>query len=75
MPYHKGPGVKKSGPKGPRKAKGQVLEAIYSEIDRDPAQSSFSISDRVHRKTDVRISASRIRAVRHAREKSALSRR
>lgn len=68
--YHKGPGVKKSGPKGPRKAKGPVLEAIYAEIDRDPSQSSFSISKRVHERTKVRISASRIRAIRHAREKS-----
>ena len=28
MPYHKGPGVKKSGPKGPRKVKGPVLDAL-----------------------------------------------
>ncbi len=70
MPYHKGPGVKKSGPKGPRKAKGPVLEAIYSEIDRDPRQSSYSISDTVYEKTGVRMSDSRIREIRHAREKS-----
>jgi len=47
-----------------------VLEAIYGEIDREPAQSSFSISDRVYEKTGVRISASRIRAIRHERGKS-----
>jgi hypothetical protein len=70
MPYHKGPGVKKSGPKGPRKAKGPVLEAICSEIDRDPTQSSYSISDRVYEKTGVKLSNSRIREIRHAREKS-----
>jgi hypothetical protein len=70
LPYHKGPGVRKSGPKGPRKAKGPVLEAISSEIDRDPGQSSYSISDRVYEKTGVRISDSRIREIRHAREKS-----
>jgi hypothetical protein len=71
LPYHKGPGVKKSGPKGPRKAKGDVLEAIYSEMDRDPSQSSYSISDRVYEKTRVRVSDSRIREIRHARGKSA----
>jgi hypothetical protein len=75
LPYHKGPGVKKSGPKGPRKAKGHVLEAIYSEMDRDPSQSSYSISDRVYEKTRVRISDSRIREIRHAREKSGSSTR
>jgi hypothetical protein len=71
LPYHKGPDVKKSGPKGPRKAKGHVLEAIYSEMDRDPSQSSYSISDRVYEKTHVRVSDSRIREIRHARGKSA----
>lgn len=71
MAYHKGPGVKKSGPKGPRKAKGPILQAIYSEIDGEPSQSSFSISDRVHEKTGMRVSPSRIREIRHAREKSA----
>jgi hypothetical protein len=70
LPYHKGPGVEKSGPKGPRKAKGPVLEAIYSEIDRDPRQSSYSISDRVYEKTRVKISDSRIREIRHEREKN-----
>jgi hypothetical protein len=70
LPYHKGPGVKKSGPKGPRKAKGPVLEAIYSEMNRDPTQSSYSLSDRVYEKTGVKISDSRIREIRHAREKS-----
>ncbi len=68
--YHKGPGVKKSGPKGPRIVKGPVLEAIFSEIEMDPSLTSQAIADRVKKKTGVRVSDSRIRQLWHAREKS-----
>ena len=69
--YHKGPGVKKSGPKGPRTVKGPVLEAIFSEIEMDPSLTSQAIADRVMKKTGVSVSDSRVRQLWHAREKSA----
>jgi hypothetical protein len=68
--YHKGPGVKKSGPKGPRTVKGPVLDAIFSEIEMDPSLTSRAIADRVKKKTGVNVSDSRIRQLWHAREKS-----
>jgi hypothetical protein len=73
--YHKGPGVKKSGPKGPIKIKGPVLEAIYSEIDSRPSLTSEAIAERVYRKTGMRVSDSRIRQLWHQREKRPSSRR
>jgi hypothetical protein len=67
--------VKKSGPKGPMKAKGAALEAIYSEMDKEPSLTSESIAERVYEKTGVKLSDSRIRQLWHQREKSASSRR
>ncbi len=73
--YHKGPGVKKSGPKGPIKIKGPVLEAIYSEIESEPSLTSEAIAESVYKKTGMRVSDSRIRQLWHQREKSSSSRR
>ena len=69
--YHKGPGVRKSGPKGPRTVKGPVLEAIFSEIEMNPSLTSQAIADRVMKKTGVSVSDSKIRQLWHGREKSA----
>ncbi len=49
MPYHKGPGVKKSGPKGPSKVKGSVLDALLEEFDSHPSDPSHIIADRGER--------------------------
>jgi len=65
MPYHKGPGVKKSGPKGPWKAKGKVLEAIV-KLDQDrPGLSAEQISRMVEKKTGTRLTPQRINQIRH----------
>ncbi len=48
-----------------------MLEAIFSEIERDPSITSQAIADRVKKKTGVSVSDSRIRQLWHAREKSA----
>ena len=70
MPYHKGPGVKKSGPKGPRKVKGAVLDALLEEFDGHPADSSHIIANRVSRRTGVTISPRRVREIRYEGGKS-----
>ena len=75
MPYHKGPGVKKSGPKGPRKVKGEVLGALLEEFDGHPADPSHVIADRVARRTGVSVSPRRVREIRHERGKSRSSSR
>jgi hypothetical protein len=74
VPYHKGPGVKKSGPKGPRKIKGDVLESLLDEFDAHPSDPSHLIAERVTRKTGVAVSSRRIREIRHERGKSRSSR-
>ncbi len=68
--YHKGPGVKKSGPKGPNKAKGKVLDAILEESDRDPSAPSHIISERMRKRTGVKVSPRTVRRVRNERGKS-----
>jgi len=70
MPYHKGQGVKKSGPKGPRKVKGSVLDALFEEFERHPADPSHIIADRVTKRTGVDVSPRRVREIRHERGKS-----
>jgi hypothetical protein len=68
--YHKGPGVKKSGPKGRNKANGKVLDAILEESDNDPSAPSHVISGRVRKRTGVDISPRTVRRVRNERGKS-----
>jgi transposase len=75
MPYHKGPGVKKSGPKGPRKIKGQVLDALLEEFDKHPSEPSHVIVERVRKRTGVKVSARRVREIRNERGKSRLTMR
>jgi len=70
MPYHKGPGVKKSGPKGPSKMKGSVLDALLEEFDGHPSDPSHIIADRVTKRTGVEVSPRRVREIRHGRGKS-----
>jgi transposase len=65
MVYHKGPGVKKSGPKGPRKIKGKVLDALLDELERHPADPSHIIAQRVTAKTHVQVASRTVRKVRH----------
>ena len=62
MPYHKGPGVKKSGPKGPRKIKGEVLDALIDELRTHPSDPSHIVARRVTERTQVQVAA---RTVRH----------
>ena len=69
MPYHKGPGVKKSGPKGPSKVKGSVLEALLEEFDDHPSDPSHIVAERVARRTGVAVSSRRVREIRHERGK------
>ena len=72
MPYHKGPGVKKSGPKGPRKVKGPVLDALLEEFDEHPSDPSHIIADSVTERTGVIVSARRVREIRNDRGKRRL---
>src|SRR3989442_7275876 len=65
MPYRKGPGVKKSGPKGPSKIKGKVLEALLKEFEENPSDPSHVIADRVTRRTGVSVAARSVRDLRH----------
>src|SRR5437899_1716445 len=63
MVYRKGPGVKKSGPKGPRKIKGQVLEALLEEMERHPSEPSHVIARRVTERTHVQVASRTVRKV------------
>ena len=65
MLYHKGPGVKKSGPKGPRKAKGKVLDFIIKLFEDEPQLPAQAIVERVEEKMGVRLTARRIQQIRH----------
>jgi hypothetical protein len=65
MVYHKGPGVKKSGPKGPRKIKGKVLDALLQELERHPSEPSHIIARRVTERTHVQVASRTVRKVRH----------
>ena len=65
MAYHKGPGVKKSGPKGPSKVKGDVLDALLDELEKHPAEPSHVIAQRVTERTHVRVAPRTVRKVRH----------
>jgi hypothetical protein len=67
--YHKGPGVKKSGPKGPWKVAGDVLDALNEELDGGPSSPSHVVAKRVREKTGVDVSARRIREIRQERGK------
>lgn len=67
--YHKGRGVKKSGPKGPWKVTGDVLDALNDELDGGPSSPSHIIAKRVMEKTGVDVSARRIREIRQERGK------
>lgn len=71
--YHIGPGVKKSGPKGPTKVKGRVLDALLQDFDAHPVDVSHLIAERVAKKTGVKISARVVRKIRHQRGKTRLS--
>jgi hypothetical protein len=65
MPYHKGPGVQKSGPKGPWKAKGKVLETIFQLNQNKPWLSGEQISAMVEKKTGTRLTRQRVNQIRH----------
>ena len=65
MPYHKGPGVKKSGPKGPWKARGKVLETIVRLNQDKPGLSAEQISRMVEAKTGTKLTPQRINQIRH----------
>lgn len=54
----------KKGPKGPWKVKGQVLEALVAEDERDPAQPSWRLAQRVHKLTGVRVAPRTVRRYR-----------
>ncbi len=70
--YHKGPGVKKSGPKEHFKYKGKVLEELLKEFDAHPSDPSHAIAERASRKTGVELSARRVREIRNERGKRRL---
>lgn len=70
MPYHKGTGVKKSGPKGPRIVKGKVMEELLRQFDQHPSDPSHVISERVSEKTGVHVSPRTVRKIRHERGKT-----
>ena len=65
MPYHKGAGSKKSGPKGPWKAQGKVLEAIMQLDQEKPWISGEQMSRIVESKTGTRLTSQRINQIRH----------
>lgn len=65
MPYHKGPGVKKSGPKGPWKAKGNVLKTLVRVNQDKPWLSAEQISAMVEKKTGTKLTPQRINQIRH----------
>jgi hypothetical protein len=65
MPYHKGRGVKKSGPKGNWKAKGVVSDMIIKLIEDEPYLSGESIAKRIKKETGVKLTARRIQQIRH----------
>ena len=67
---HKGPGVKKSGPKGRSKAKGKVLDVMLEELEKNPSAPSHIISERVVKRTGVKISSRTVRRVRNERGKT-----
>lgn len=75
VPYHKGPGVKKSGPKGPNKIKGDVMRVLLEEFDARPSDPSHLIAERVSSRTGVAVSSRRVREIRHERGKSGSSMR
>ena len=65
MAYHKGVGVKKSGPKGPWKAQGKVLDAIVQLSQKKPWLSGEKMSKIVERKTGAKLTPQRINQIRH----------
>ena len=65
MAYHKGVGVKKSGPKGPWKAQGKVLDAIVQLNQKKPWLSGETMSKVVERKTGTKLTPQRINQIRH----------
>lgn len=75
MPYHKGPGVKKSGPKGPMKAKGDVLDLILKAFEDEPQLPAHAIARRVKERTGVRLTERRIQQIRHEVGEKRYSRR
>ena len=68
--YHTGPGVKKSGPKGPHKVKGEVRDVLVEELHKDPSAPSHVVSQRVAGRTGVVVSPRSVRRVRQERGKS-----
>jgi hypothetical protein len=70
--YHKGPGVRKSGPKEHFKYKGKVLEELLKEFDAHPSDPSHVIAERVSRRTGIELSARRVREIRNERGKRKL---
>ncbi len=65
MPYHKGGGSKKSGPKGPWKAQGKVLREIIKLNEEKPWLSGEQMSKIVERKTGTKLTPQRINQIRH----------
>jgi len=72
--YHTGLGVKKSGPKGPSKVKGEALEIMLGEFNKDPSAPSHVIAERVLKKTGVWIAPRTVRDARNTRGKTRLLR-
>ena len=65
MAYHTGLGVKKSGPKGPWKAKGMVSDMIVKLSEDEPYLSGEAIRKRIREKTGVKLTARRIQQIKH----------
>ena len=61
--------MSKSGPKGRNKAKGEVLDVMLEELEKDPAAPSEIISKRIASRTGVEISSRTVRRARNERGK------
>ena len=70
--YHKGPGVKKSGPKEHFKYKGKVLEELLKEFDAHPSDPSHAIAEELQGRQVSSLSARRVREIRNERGKRRL---
>ena len=64
--------MSKSGPKGRNKAKGEVLDVMLEELEKDPAVPSEIISKRIASRTGVEISSRTVRRARNERGKTGL---
>lgn len=67
--------MKKSGPKGPMKAKGDVLDLILKTFEDEPQLPAKTISERVKENTGVSLTERRIQQIRHEVGGKSFSRR